>query len=202
MLSRDNLLNVLQELAEWLKFHDAKPMDWVVCGGVAMSLQNLNDRTTQDVDVLGAWDATALEVVCMDEFPQVAKLCIRKVVESHPELKGFGANWLNLGPSDLTRHGLPKGHASRLKPVKFGDALTLHLLSRVDLIALKLYAAADSLSHRQEIHFQDLKTLQPSFQELDTALDWVRTRSDFDVRRPELQHALERLGRDDLAYYL
>jgi hypothetical protein len=88
--------------------------------------------------------------------------------------------------------------------MRFGKAglLTLQLLDRVDLIALKLYAAADRFSSRQEIHFSDLKLLKPTFEELDRSLDWVKTLKDVDEKRPELQHVLERLGFDDLAGYV
>jgi hypothetical protein len=97
---------------------------------------------------------------------------------------------------------LPKGYATRLKSAKFGKTLTLRLLDRTDLIPLKLYAASDRFSRRQEIHFDDLRLLKATFEELDKALDWVRTLPDFEEKRPEIQSVLERLGHDDLAGYL
>ena len=146
----------------------------------------------------------AREVICIDKFPENVRTCIGRVAANHPELNGFEENWVNLGPSHLAKHGLPKGYETRLFSMKFGKAelLTLHLLGRTDLIALKLYAAADRFGVRQEIHFEDLRILKGTFGELDKALDWVRTMPDFEEKRPEIQLVLERLGYDDLAQYV
>jgi hypothetical protein len=169
-----------------------------------MSLQDLHDRTTRDVDVLGSWNRELVEVACIGDFPQKIKDCIRRVAANHPELEGFSEKWINLGPQHLARHGLPRGYQLRLRSMTFGKAglLTLHLLDRQDLIPLKLYAASDRFSNRQEIHFNDLRVLNGSFDEMDKALDWVRTLSDFEEKRPEIQSVLERLGHDDLAGYV
>lgn len=203
-MSPDNVKALLTELADWFQFEGIGPTELLVCGGAAMALQHLHDRTTRDVDVLGQWDQRLLEVTCIEDFPENVRSCIRRVANSHPELEGFGEHWVNLGPKHLAKQGLPKGYASRLHSMKFGKAglLTLHLLDRTDLIALKLYAAADGFSSRQEIHFDDLRLLKGSFDELDTALDWVRTLSNFEEKRPEIQNVLERLGYDDLAGYV
>lgn len=201
-ISRDILSDLLAEFANWLQFEGIESIEWLVCGGVAMALQNLNTRTTQDVDVLGEWNPSTLEVLSVDHFPENVNSCIRRVVSNHPELEGFKDNWINLGPSHLAKVGLPNGFGRRVKSMKFGKTLMLHLLSRVDLIPLKLYAASDRFSPRQQIHFADLKLMNGSFDELDKALDWVRTLSDFEEKRPEIQAVLERLGYDDLAGYV
>jgi hypothetical protein len=200
--SRDTLIALLNELADWLKFENTGPVEWVVCGGVALALQGLNDRSTKDVDVLGGWEAGAMEVTLLERFPAPILSCIQRVAENHPELSGLRKDWVNLGPRALAKHGLPKGYATRTKALKFGEMLTLRLLDRVDLIALKLHAASARFSHRQEIHFDDLRRLNGSFAELDAALDWVRALSDFEEKRPEIQNVLQRLGHDDLAYYV
>lgn len=202
LMSRETLVGLLEELAQWLEFEGAEPVEWVICGGVAMALQGLNQRSTWDVDVLGQWNGDLLEVTCIEGFPEVVNACLRRVANHHPELAAFGERWVNLGPSRLAKHGLPNGYGQRLQTRAFGKTLTLHLLSRQDLIPLKLYAASDRHSERQEIHYQDLKLLNGSFEELDAALDWVRTLPDFEEKRPEIQHVLERLGYDDLAYYV
>ena len=201
-MSRVIVTALLTELADWLQFEGVESVEFLVCGGVAMALQELNNRTTNDVDVLGEWNSRLVEVTCLKEFPENVKTCIRRVAERHPELEAFGENWVNLGPSHLAEHGLPEGYGTRLKSMKFGKTLTLHLLNRTDLIPLKLYAASDRFSRRQEIHFDDLKMLTATFEELDKALDWVRTLHDFEEKRPEIQSVLERLGRDDLAGYV
>jgi len=204
LMSPDTVKDLLAELADWLDFEGVGPVDLLVCGGTAMGLQQLHQRPTRDVDVLGSWNRELFEVACMDEFPEKVKDCIRRVADNHPELEGFGENWVNLGPQRLARHGLPQGYQSRLRSMTFGKAglLTLHLLERQDLIPLKLYAAADRFSTRQEIHFDDLRLLKGSFDEMDKALDWVRTLNDFEEKRVEIQYVLERLGYDDLAGYV
>jgi len=167
-----------------------------------MALQGLSTRATRDVDVLGVWDSHLDEVICIKEFPDKVKSCIKRVLNDHPELSGLRENWINLGPSNLATIGLPEGFGTRLKTMKFGKALTLHLLGRIDLIPLKLYAASDRFSSRQEIHFVDLQLMKPTFNELNGALEWVGKLKDFEEKRPEIQCVLERLGYDDLAGYV
>jgi len=203
-LSPNNVKSLLEELADWLQFEGVGPTDLLVCGGTAMGLQRLHDRPTEDVDVLGRWDRQLVEVACMDDFPERVKACIHRVATNHPELQGFEKDWVNLGPQHLARQGLPQGYQSRLRSMTFGKAglLTLHLPDRLDLIPLKLYAAADRFSKRQKIHFDDLRLLKPTFDEMDQAIDWVRTLKDFEEKRIEIQSVLERLGYDDLAGYV
>ena len=201
-MTRDDILRLLQELEQWMQFEDCPPVDWLVCGGAALGLQGLQDRPTRDVDVLGRWDEAVLDAVGIEEFPEEMAACIRRVADNHPELAGMGPNWVNLGPRALVQAGLPEGFADRLHVLRIGDRLTLHLLGRQDLLALKLYAAADDLGPRQDVHLADLKALEPTFDELDWAVDWLRTLRDFEEKKPVVKHVLEELGRDDLAYYV
>lgn len=201
-MSHDRLKELLEELAEWLAFEDCEPVEWVICGGLALTLQGLQARATRDVDVLGAWNPQRVEVASMEDFPEKVKACIERVAEDHPELAEFGAKWVNLGPSQLAQWGLPEGFEQRLVTVRISDRLTLRLLGRDDLLPLKLYAAADEFGLRQEIHFDDLRTLAPTFGELDKAVNWIRTLPDFEEKRTELKEVVRRLGYDDLAYYV
>ncbi len=201
-MTRDAILRLLEELDHWMELEDCPPVDWVVCGGAALGLQQLQDRPTRDVDVLGRWDETVLDVAAIETFPDEMVACIKRVVDNHPELAGMGQNWINLGPRALVRGGLPEGFAGRLHKLRVGNRLTLHLLGRLDLLALKLYAAADERGPRQEIHFADLKGLAPTFDELDWAVDWLRTLRDFEEKRPFVKYVIERLGYEDLVYYV
>ena len=70
------------------------------------------------------------------------------------------------------------------------------------MLALKLYAAADDMGRRQEVHYDDLKKLVPTFDELDFAVEWIRTRQDFDTKSIGVKDVLRRLGHEDLAYYV
>lgn len=199
-LTPGTIRSLLEELADWFAFEGCEPVEWVVCGGAAMGLQGLRSRTTRDVDVLGEWDGTVLELV--EDFPPVVTKCIEKVTEKHSELRGLGANWINLGPRRLVAYGLPSGFEQRMTSLRFGQHLTLHLLGRSDLLALKLYAAADERGPRQEIHVQDIEALRPTFRELDTAVDWIRGLPDFEEKRLALKEVARELGHDDLAYYI
>jgi hypothetical protein len=201
-LSRDAILRLLQELDQWMELEDCQAVDWLVCGGAALGLQELQNRPTRDVDVLGRWDKAAMTVVGIEAFPKDLMACIARVVANHPELAGLGQNWINLGPGDLAKAGLPGGFAGRVRELRVGNKLTLHLLGRQDLLALKLYAAADDLGPRQEIHYADLKGLSPTFQELEQAVEWVRTLRDFEEKRLTVKHVIQRLGYEDLAYYI
>ena len=114
----------------------------------------------------------------------------------------MGKKWINLDPRALAKAGLPRGWAERLHVLRVGNKLTLRLLGRLDLIALKLYAASDDRGPRQEIHMGDLKALAPVFGELDFAVEWVRTLRDFEEKRLTVKYVVERLGHEDLAYYV
>ncbi len=195
-------VTLLRELGERLQFDGAPPVYWVVCGGTALALQRLTSRATRDVDVLCAWDTVSRSVVIIDRFDEVVASSIREVANRHPQLSGLSAEWVNLGASTLARHGLPPGFEQRLIHVEFGPQLSLALLGRQDLIALKLYAASDRSSRRQAVHAGDLRGLTPTFAELDFAVEWMRRLPDYEPMRPEVQAVLEGMGFDDLAYYV
>lgn len=201
-LTRDAILRLLQELDQWMEQEDCQSVDWVICGGAALGLQGLRDRPTRDVDVLGRWNGAALSVASIEAFGEEILGCIKRVVNNHPELEGLGQNWVNLGPRALAQAGLPEGFANRLRELRVGNKLTLHLLGREDLVALKLYAAADDQGPRQEIHYADLEALAPTPDELDRAVNWVRTLRDFEEKRLVVKYVIERLGHDGLAIYV
>jgi len=201
-LAGDDILRLLQELDQWMELENCSPVDWVICGGAALGLQGLQSRPTQDVDVLGCWNKEVLGVVGIRSFPRDVTACIRRVASSNPELAGLGDNWVNLGPRTLAKEGLPEGFVERLQELRIGGRLTLRLLGRQDLLALKLYAAADDLGPRQEIHYADLEGMAPTFEELDFAVEWIRTRRDFETKRISVKDVLRRLDHEDLAYYV
>ena len=84
-----------------------------------------------------------------------------------------------------------------------GSHLALHVPARMDLIALKLFAAADATHPRQPIHQADVRALCPTDAELTFAIDWIRTVPDPNhTLRAELRNFLKDLGHDDHAYYI
>jgi hypothetical protein len=88
---------------------------------------------------------------------------------------GLPAHWLNNGPSrgegGLFQMGLPEGLAARLHSQRYGTHLTVHFIARVDQIHFKLYAAAD----RGGYHIEDLRALDPTPDEIESAARWAMT---------------------------
>ena len=85
------------------------------------------------------------------------------------EEMGLAPGWLNAGPALQWRQGLPDGFAERVTWRSFA-ALQVGVADRMDLIFLKLYAAADS--GPSSVHYQDLLRLAPTGEELAR---WVKT---------------------------
>lgn len=123
--------------------------------------------------------------------------------DAHPELKSSGISWVNLGPRGLLDFGLPPGCTGRPTTRTIGTHLTLRLPDRRDLIAFKLFAAADAAHGRQSVHKSDLRELAPNEEELRFAIDWVITIPDRNHQlSAELREFLQELGHEDLAYYI
>jgi len=108
---------------------------------------------------------------------------------------GVDEGWLNAGPGDLLRWGLPEGFVERLTRRDFGAALTVHLASRLDQIHFKLYALVDQGVGRHE---EDLRALAPTPDELRAAARWTVTQDPSEGFRQELHGALRYLGVEDV----
>ena len=176
---------LLRELNDALAIEGAEPVDWIICGGTALGLLGLVQRPTRDC------------------FPPSVERAIVRAAEAHPELQSSGISWVNLGPKGLLDFGLPPGCTGRLTPRIIGTHLTLRLPDRRDLIAFKLFAAADASHGRQAVHKSDLQALDPNEEELRFAIDWVITIPDRNHQlRTELRELLQELGHEDLAYYI
>lgn len=194
---------LLKELNDALAIEGAEPVEWIICGGTALSIRRLVARTTRDLDVISGWSTTALEVVPLEAFPPPVERAIDRVAAAHPELRTSGTRWVNLGARGLLTFGLPPGFTARLTRLRVGDRLALEVPDRRDLVALKLLAAVDPLQRRQTIHQADFRTIDPEDGEIRFAIDWVATIPDPNHQiRAELREFLQELGRDDLAYYV
>lgn len=194
---------LLRELNDALAIEGAEPVDWIICGGTALGLLGLVQRPTRDVDVISGWNSATLQIIQIDCFPPAVERAIVRAAEAHPELQSSGISWVNLGPKGLLDFGLPPGCTGRLTPRIIGTHLTLRLPDRRDLIAFKLFAAADASHGRQAVHKSDLQALAPNEEELRFAIDWVITIPDPNHQlRTELREFLQELGHEDLAYYI
>lgn len=155
--SADNVRTAFRSLGDLLAFRGAQ-LEIVVVGGAAMLLLGVSTRVTKDVDVVA--------VVVDDQMTvaQVVLATVRSAVEQVARDLGLPLDWINPGPDSLLEFGLPDGFLARTKIERYGS-LIVHVADRVDLIALKLYAAVDQGPESK--HFQDLLRL---FQRLKSSV--------------------------------
>lgn len=181
---------LLVALAEALSLLGSEPLDLVICGGAAMKLHGLTQRPTIDVDVVAFWPkAEGLRLA--RPFPPLLEEAKAQVAG----LYGLPLDWLNPGPTDLLRWGLPEGCEARFTTMELGPCLRLHLMAPEDLVALKLFAYADSRSAR---HRQDLEALAPDLEAWRKAWRWVRQQDDSEAFLLVLRDAARRLGLQEL----
>ncbi len=165
------------------------PIEIVVCGGSALITTKLVSRTTKDVDVValkgdsGLFDPDPLPVNLID-----AALIVARTLNL-PE------DWLNTGPADLFRMGLPEGFESRLILKSFGTHLIVHFIGRLDQIHFKLYASVD----RGGYHIEDFLALNPTEDEVFMAAKWSQTHDVSEGYTMILKDLLTQLGYSDAA---
>src|ERR1700761_8115849 len=116
----------------------------VVIGGSALTALGLVRRATRDVDLLAIADNGELRLA--EPLPQ-ALLAARAAVAAD---FGLAENWLNAGPTDLLKWGLPEGFANRMVTRSYGTALVVHFASRLDQVHFKLFAMVDQGGGRHE----------------------------------------------------
>lgn len=161
-----NMLNrALETLGSYLSDKRLK-YEVAAIGGGALLLLGRIIRPTRDLDIVALLD----ENVLISAHPLPAPL-LKAIREVGLALK-LPENWINSAPADLWKMGLPEGFQDRLEPLHFGG-LTLYCASRFDQICFKLYASVDQGPNSK--HFEDLKRLQPSQEELKKAAIWSQT---------------------------
>jgi hypothetical protein len=161
----------------------------VVIGGSALTALGLIKRPTKDVDLLAI--ANDGELRSAEPMPE-ALLTARARVARDFDLD---ENWLNSGPTDLLKWGLPDGFLPRVVTRRYGPALTVHFAGRLDQIHFKLYAMVDQAGGRHEA---DLRALDPSPEELIAAARWTVTQDPSPGYRMVLKEALSALGIEDV----
>ena len=138
----------------------------IAVGGAALRLQGLVERTTTDVDVIARPDGQGVQ------HPEPLPPAVVRAMAAVARDLGLPADWLNTEIAAQWRTGLPPGLADDLTWRRFGG-LSLGLVGRRTLIALKLFAAVDR--GPRSVHFQDLLALRPTRAELEEAAAWVET---------------------------
>lgn len=193
-LSNPEIQQALELLNGRLARNGAPATGLAVCGGAALIMLGLNQRTTTDVDIVALADeigTLSAPVPLPEHLLQAAKEVALTM--------GLPADWLNNGPSrnegGLFQMGLPEGFTDRLHPQKFGTHLTVYFIDRIDQIHFKLYAAVD----RGGYHISDLEMLHPTDDELVLAARWAMTHDVSPGFRSLLKNLLESLGHANAA---
>ena len=162
--------------------------EFLAIGGGALQLLGLIVRPTRDIDVVGLVDASG--VVPLERLP----VELERAIADTAAVFRLPAGWFNAGPRSLTELGLPDGALRRAQRRAWGG-LVLHLADRRDQIFFKLYAAVDQGPRSK--HFEDLRRLRATPDELRAAADWTRTHDPSEAFATELHRALRDLGVTD-----
>ncbi len=120
---------------------------------------------------------------------------LRRAAEKVARDFNLSAGWLNTGPAELVRMGLPEGFEKRVIKKSYGRSLTVYYISRFDQIHFKLYAAVD----RGGYHVNDLLALNPSEEEIEKAAKWAITHEPSQGFRMMLIDFLEKIGFKNVA---
>jgi hypothetical protein len=177
----DSILRALEEQLRTL----GKPQEIVVIGGSALTALGLVKRATRDVDLVAI--AEGGELRSASPLPEALRVARDRVARDFD----LDPNWLNAGPTDLLKWGLPEGFMNRIVTRQYGDALTVHFASRFDQVHFKLFAMVDQAGGRHEA---DLRALHPDGQELIAAARWSMTQDPSPGYRMVLKEALNALG--------
>ncbi|MCB9777680.1 MAG: hypothetical protein H6742_03875 [Alphaproteobacteria bacterium] len=189
MFKDADLEEALTTLGQFLQARD-EAYDVVVIGGGALLLLGLVERPTKDLDAVARVEGERW--VRAEPFPAGLSRAIEEVAAA----LDLQEDWLNPGPADLVDLGLPDGFEERATVRTYGT-LTIRLAAVEDLVAFKLYAAADHWPD-QSRHLADLRRLGPTPERLVTAARWCRTHDPSDgFRDLLLLPVLAELGVED-----
>ncbi len=196
MYNKEKLERSLTLLGERLEIAKSPLLNLLVCGGSALIITGLVNRpTTKDVDVVALGYPKAdggFDIKESRPFPEVLQKAAQQVARD----LGMPEDWLNPGPTDMVRFGLPDGFKGRLVTRKYGRALTIHFLGRYDQIHLKVYAAVDQGPGK---HPDDLLALKPTPGEIESAARWSMTHDDSAGFKMILKDMLRKIGYESVA---
>ncbi|HCU25399.1 MAG TPA: hypothetical protein DF383_10290 [Deltaproteobacteria bacterium] len=182
-MNKDLLLKHLRHVADIYEDLNGPLVEVAICGGTALNLAGLLERPTKDVDVLAP-----------DPWPEV----LEKAVELTAKRFNLKPDWMNPGPVDLLRMGLPQGYFERCQRFLFRERLVYLITSRLDQIHFKLYASID----RGGYHVTDLTSLNPGMDELFQAALWCFTHDVSEGFRIGMIDFLQKMGWGNVARQL
>jgi hypothetical protein len=187
-ITPDSAERILAALGEQLAARGER-YELVVIGGSGLLALGLVERTTKDVDIVALRSGDELDSA--DPLPEGLRAARDLVARDF----SLPTEWLNPGPTELLRFGLPDGFVDRLEHRDFGEGLVVYLASRYDQIHFKLYAPVDQGPGKHET---DLRALQPTEAELIAAARWSRTHDPSEGYAQVLRGALRSLGVKDV----
>lgn len=164
MLQTDSLEDALEALGSVLEDRGFA-YSLAVIGGGALLLRGDIRRPTKDLDVAALVEDDLLATA--EPLPEALSTAVFDVAAALE----LAPDWVNAGPTSVLQLGLPAGFLERCTVATYGS-LTLYIAGRTDLIALKLYAAADHWPSRYNKHLDDLRQLTPTTEELPDAARW------------------------------
>lgn len=167
----------------------------VVVGGMAMNLLGFVSRATHDVDVLAVTSPGDDRRAVLRRPTPLPPPLAQAVATVAGDLR-LVPDWLNAAVASQWDTGVPPGLESRVHWRRYGGP-DVGLADRLDLIFLKLYAAADDIGPAS-IHYQDLLALHPTFGEIEAAAEWVRTQDPSPGMAQSLRGVVNH-ARDELA---
>lgn len=162
----------------------------LVIGGACLLLSGLSTRATRDVDFVGE----IIEGQLVSRTDAEAGL-LAAVADVARELS-LPPGWMNAGPAGLANETLPEGLLERAPRVAY-DNLILYLAHRSDLVAFKLYAAADHFGDPLDRHLVDLRMLKPTEHEPQAGAVWARLQDDSTGFAKLLAGVVDVLGASD-----
>jgi len=181
-LNRAQILENLEILSEWLsvKYPDDN-FEMVVVGGAAMALDEFKDQT-KDIDLL---------------FPEILPAALKEGIAHVSRAKRLPPEWINTNPANILKKlrppkGLPEYFNEISRTIDIGDNLKIMLIGRQALIGLKLLASTPSYTK----HTDDIRSLNPSKEEIEEAVRFVLSIDNDILRREDLQIVLKDIGFD------
>ncbi len=173
---------------------DTPVFEIVVIGGAALNILGLVSRVTRDIDCLAFVErdeSGRIKLKLIEEFPEIFRQAANIVAEN----SGLDEKWINAEPTELVSQRLPEGIEERLVVREYGKNLKVHLISRYDLIHLKVYAAEQGPGK----HVNDLLALNPTVDEIEQAVQWCFTQDPSEGFRLVMKDMLEKIGFGDVA---
>ena len=192
---RKDVDSILSALGEQLEQLAGEVIEILVCGGSALNVAGLIQRTTKDVDVLACINRTGTGDVLLikaDPLHPALIAAAKKVARDF----NLPETWLNAGPASALDFGLPDGLMARVLTRQYRQKLIIHFLGRYDQIHFKLYAVVDQGAGK---HLDDLMALNPTEEELEKAARWSMTHDISAGFRQGMKDVLTHMGYGNVA---